>query len=67
MDKDLYLNQALEQIKQKDIKVPFTLVAGSVVTDLELYLKSLGQAYLSTTDARINKLLQDKIEYLKNI
>lgn len=64
MEKQLFISNALEQIRSKNLQVPFSLDQGSTVTDLELYLRSLERAYLSTKDPRLNTLFKDKIEQL---
>lgn len=65
MNKDAYLEEAFKTIRSKNIEVPFDLVIGSVVTDLEKYLNSLRKAYLESKDPRIEQLFFDKIEDLK--
>ncbi len=64
MEKQTFINSALEQIRNKNLQVPFLLDQGSEVTDLELYLKSLEKAYLSTKDPRLTLLFRDKIQQL---
>ncbi|MHC5202542.1 hypothetical protein [Myroides sp. LJL119] len=67
MDKQNYTATAIEKIKAKNLSVPFTLVQGSIVRDLDLYLKSLQSAYIATKDPRLNNLFKDKFEQLINL
>lgn len=67
MDKEAYIKNAIELIKNKNLQTPFNIAAGSTVTDLDIYLKSLTSAYLANKDPRLLKLFQDKIEQLKNL
>ncbi|MDR0229538.1 MAG: hypothetical protein LBI72_10835 [Flavobacteriaceae bacterium] len=64
MDKQQFITNAIEQIKAKNLTVPFEITQGSVVPDLDKYLKSLKAAYLSSQDPRLTKLFQEKIEVL---
>lgn len=67
MNKQAYLEEAFEIIRNKNIEVPFELVVGSVVTDLEKYLNSLAKAYLESKDRRLEQLFFEKIEFLKKM
>ncbi|MTG97978.1 MULTISPECIES: hypothetical protein [Myroides] len=65
MDKETYIKQSLEAIAKKNLTTPFTLAPGSTVTDLDLYLNSLVNSYMTSKDPRLVNLFQDKIEALK--
>lgn len=67
MDKDAYIKTSFEIINAKEFSMPIEIAAGCLITDLEMYLKSLRAAYLSSPDPRLEKLFYDKIEQLKTL
>lgn len=62
--KEEYLIKAFKEIREKNLTVPFELVPGTTVTDIEMLLTSLGKSYLSTKSP-IDKIFYDKIEELR--
>lgn len=64
MSKEEYLVKAFKEIREKNLQVPFEIVPGSTVTDVEKALTSLGQSYLGTKNP-IDKIFYDKIEELR--
>lgn len=64
MSKEEYLVKAFKEIREKNLTVPFEIVPGSTVTDVEKALTSLGKSYLSTKNP-IDKIFYDKIEELR--
>lgn len=64
MNKEEYLKKAFAEIRAKNLQVPFEVVAGTKVTDVEKYLTSLGKSYLSTKPP-MDSLFYEKIEALR--
>lgn len=64
MNKEEYLIKAFKEIREKNLIVPFEIVPGSTVTDIEMMLNGLGKSYLSTKSP-IDKIFYDKIEELR--
>ncbi|SFO04436.1 hypothetical protein SAMN05421741_11812 [Paenimyroides ummariense] len=64
MNKEEYLIKAFKEIRDKNLTVPFELVPGTTVTDIEKMLTSLGKSYLSTKSP-IDKIFYEKIEELR--
>jgi len=64
MNKEEYLIKAFKEIREKNLTVPFELVPGSTVTDVENYIIALGKSYFSTKSP-IDKMFYDKIEELR--
>lgn len=64
MNKEEYLIKAFKEIREKNLTVPFELVPGSTVTDVEMLLTGLGKSYLNTKSP-IDKIFYDKIEELR--
>lgn len=64
MNKEEYLIKAFKEIREKNLIVPFEIVPGSTVTDIEMMLTGLGKSYLSTKSP-IDKIFHDKIEELR--
>lgn len=66
MNKEEYLKVAFKEIREKNLKVPFELISGTKVTDIEKMLSSLAQSYLSTKNP-IDKMFYEKIEQLRKV
>lgn len=49
---------------EKNLTVPFEIVPGSTVTDVETYLTALAKSYLNTKSP-IDKIFYEKIEELR--
>jgi len=64
MNKEEYLAKAFKEIREKNLSIPFELVPGTTVTDIEKMLTSLAQSYLSTKNP-IDKMFYEKIEQLR--
>lgn len=64
MNKEEYLIKAFKEIREKNLQVPFELIPGTTVTNIEQILTSLGQSYLRTKNP-IDKIFYDKIEELR--
>ena len=64
MNKEEYLIKAFKEIREKNLQVPFELVPGATVNDIETYLTALGKSYLSTKNP-IDKIFYEKIEELR--
>ena len=64
MNKEEYLAKAFKEIREKNLTVPFYIVSGEKIVDLEKYLASLEQSYLNTKTP-IDKLFYEKIEKLR--
>ena len=62
--KEEYLIKAFKEIREKNLTVPFEIVPGSTVTDIETYLTALAKYYLSTKSP-VDKIFYDKIEALR--
>jgi len=58
------LIKAFKEIREKNLTVPFEIVPGSTVPDVETYLTALAKSYLSTKSP-IDKIFYDKIEELR--
>jgi len=54
-----YLAKAFKEIREKNLQVPFEIVSGSTVIDVEMILTGLGKSYLSTKSP-IDKIFYDK-------
>jgi len=59
--KEEYLIKAFKEIREKNLTVPFEIVPGSTVTDVETYLTALAKSYLSTKSP-IDRIFYEKIE-----
>lgn len=64
MNKEEYLIKAFKEIREKNLQVPFELVPGTTVTDVEKMLTSLGKSYLSTKSPT-DRMFYEKIEELR--
>lgn len=64
MNIEEYLIKAFKEIREKNLTVPFELVPGSTVTDVEKMLTSLAQSYLNSKNP-IDKMFYEKIEQLR--
>lgn len=64
MSKEEYLAKAFKEIREKNLTVPFELVPGTTVTDVEMLLTGLGKSYLSTKSP-IDKMFYEKIEEMR--
>lgn len=64
MSKEEYLAKTFKEIREKNLQVPFEIVPGTTVTNIEQILTSLGKSYLSTKNP-IDKIFYDKIEELR--
>jgi len=58
------LIKAFKEIREKNLTVPFEIVPGSTVPDVETYLTALAKSYLSTKSS-IDKIFYEKIEVLR--
>ena len=67
MNKQLYIEESFNKIREKGLVVPMELVPGTVMTDLEKYLSALKTGYLESKEPRIDQLFFEKIEQLKKI
>lgn len=64
MSKEEYLVKAFKEIREKNLQVPFELVPGTTVIDIETYLTALGKSYLSTKSP-VDRMFYEKIEELR--
>lgn len=64
MNKEEYLKKAFAEIRAKNLQVPFEIVSGTTIHDIEMYLTSLGKSYLSTKPP-MDSLFYEKIEDLR--
>ncbi len=62
--KEEYLAKAFKEIRERNLTVPFQIVSGETISDIEKYLTGLAQSYLNTKSP-IDKIFYDKIEALR--